>query len=96
MSQLRVTPEQLGAVSGRVGGVSPGVADLQRAIAGCRGAGSGTRADSAVEELLGRWDAALPQFALAAERLAAAMAASGRGYGHTDEQVAAASSVGQR
>lgn len=91
MSEFSVLTGGVAAASTRLGTISGGVQELHGRLGTFSGAAAGTPADGAVEGLLARWAATLPQFALAGERLSGAVSNAAEGYSVTDQAVAGAS-----
>jgi len=88
MSSFQVTPEAVSEVSARLGGISGHVADLHGRLGAHADAGHGTATAGALDGLMGRWVQVLPVYALAGERLAAAVAGAAEGYRRSDAAVA--------
>lgn len=84
MSSFQVTPTVVLAASLPLGAISGAVHDLHGGSYAHVSAASGTPAAAAVEGLMTRWSQVLPHFALAGERLAAAVAGAAAGYEVTD------------
>lgn len=95
MSGFRVTPEAVSEIGARLGGISPSVSELHGRISGHVDAAHGTPAAGAVGRSMGRWSRALPEFALAGERLAAAVAHAAAGYRRSDQAVGHACEPGE-
>jgi hypothetical protein len=90
MSTFRVTPATVAAGSAPLATISAAVAELHRGSLAHATAAGGTPAAPAVEGLMGRWSQVLPEFALASERLAAAVGAAAADYELTDTVIGAA------
>jgi hypothetical protein len=90
MSELRVSPHHVADSAARLGGISGGVAAHHAHARRHADAALGTPAEHAVGGLMARWSHALPEFALAGDRLAAAVAVAAMGYAVTDAAVGAA------
>ncbi len=78
----------------RLAGISRQLEERHGGVGALAGAAPGTRAEDTVQGSFDQWGAALPQFALAAERMLVAMAAAAAQYRGTDDVVAHASGDG--
>jgi hypothetical protein len=90
MSTFRVTPATVAAGSAPLATISGAVQELHGGSYAHATAAGGTPAAAAVEGLMGRWSRVLPEFALASERLAAAVGAAAADYELTDAVIGAA------
>jgi hypothetical protein len=90
MSEILVTPEELAAVSARLGSIGAGVEQVCGYVRGCAGAAAGTPAEGAVDAMLGRFSSVLPHYGLAGEHLSGAVAGAGVGYTRSEDEVAGA------
>ncbi len=90
MSQIEVVSAAIQDMAGRLGGIAPGSREFHGQVTTHSTAAAQTPAHEAMSGLMGRWAAALPQFAEAGERLQAAMHGAARAYAESDMAVAAA------
>lgn len=72
----------------RLSAISPAMQDAAGRVGGHAGAAAGTPAEGAIGDLVGRWAAVLPHFALSGETLSAAVASAGTAYTAADASVA--------
>jgi len=88
MSEFRVTPEAVAEVSSRLGGISGTVGDLHDRLGTHRAAAEGTPIGGAFAGLLTRWGHVLPLYALAGDRLSAAVGGAATSYTISDGAIA--------
>lgn len=96
MSQINVVTTAIEDMAGRLSGIAPGTREFHGNVATHATAAANTPAHGAVSGLMGRWAAALPQFAEAGERLQAAMHGAARVYAQSEAAVGAAADSGER
>jgi uncharacterized protein YukE len=90
MSSFQVVPSAVTDTASRLSGISGHVQEIHGRLGICHGAASGTPAAGAMDGLVARWGAVLPQFARSAETLTAAVSAAATDYAGTDGAVAEA------
>lgn len=88
MSEFSVVTGQIEDMSTRLGTISRDAAELSGQLGRHTTAAAQTRADGALNELMGRWAAALPRYGLSGDRLQASMRGAAAAYGRTDAVVA--------
>lgn len=87
MPRFQVTPEAVSDVASRLGGISAGVEDLHAGMGAHASAAMATPVDGALAGLMGHWAQVLPVFALAGDRLSAAVAGAAIAYRTSDAAV---------
>jgi hypothetical protein len=85
---MQVVPAAVSDAAGRLSAISPAMQDAAGRVGGHAGAATGTPAEGAIGELVGRWAAVLPHFALSGETLSAAVATAAVAYAGVDASVA--------
>lgn len=90
MSSFNVVPVAIADTAMRIATIPGGVEEAHGRLGGLGAAAAGTPAAGALDDLLGRWSAALPRFGLSAQSLAVAVAAAGHAYSSADSAVAGA------
>lgn len=84
MSTFRVTLHAVAGVADHLGTVSGGVRELHGRLGTHRGAGGGTPAGAALDDLFGHWSSVLPIFSSAGDHLAGAVAGAATAYAVSD------------
>lgn len=95
VSEIQVVTAAIEEMAGRLSGIAPGAREFHGRVTTHAAAAANTPAHGAVGGLMGRWAAALPQFAEAGERLQAAMHGAARAYAESDAAVAGAAENGE-
>jgi hypothetical protein len=94
MQRLIVDPHAVAEASARLGTVASGVDDVHGKLARHFGAGGGTPAAGAVDDLLTHFSQVLPRFALASAHLSRAVGEAAHSYHATDSAIAEACEAG--
>lgn len=84
MSQFSVVTSQLEGMSARLATIARDAEELSGQVGRHASAAAQTPADGALNDLMGRWAAALPHFGLSGDRLQAAMRGAAAAYATTD------------
>jgi hypothetical protein len=95
MSEFSVVSDAVAAAGTRLGSISTGIDEIHGRLGGQSGAAAGTPADGAIEAMLARWSAVLPQFGRAGDSLSGAVSEAVHSYLGTDAAVAAAATSEQ-
>lgn len=93
MSSFQVIPAAVSDAGSRLSAISPDIQEHISRVSEHSGAAAGTRADGALSDLVGRWAAVLPHFALSGETLSTAVGKAAVAYTNADADVAKASEI---
>jgi len=93
MSTFQVAPMAVSDAATRLSAISPAMQDALGRVAGHAGAGMGTPAGGAIGDLVGRWAAVLPHFALSGETLSTAVGTAAVAYTAADATVARGAAI---
>lgn len=88
MSEFSVVTGEIEGMSARLGVISADAAELCGQVGQHAAAAAQTPAAGALNDLMGRWAAALPRYGIAGDRLQAAMRGAAAAYTTADTAVA--------
>ena len=84
MSQFSANTGDIGDGASRLGSISSEIAELHGQVGGHYSAAAGTSIDGQLDDLMGTWNALLPQFGVAGDSLRSALFGAASNYEAAD------------